>query len=112
MVPFGVSHYGVWAASKDDVPETLIAKIDNEKCMISILWSTSGIHRRLVWTKGMKYNSPCFCQLLFRMSSKRFAHRDAENIEKYSILLYLDKEPCIYLLGQNEHQGTSSSLVI
>jgi hypothetical protein len=30
-------HYGVWAASRDDVPETLVRKTDTEKSMISII---------------------------------------------------------------------------
>jgi hypothetical protein len=41
-----------------------MTKIDSEKCMISIIWSISGIHSLLALTNGMeyKYNSQSFCQ--------------------------------------------------
>jgi hypothetical protein len=57
-------YHGVWAASRDAVPETLMTKIDPEKCMISIIWSISGIHSLLALTKDVKYkfNSQYLCQ--------------------------------------------------
>jgi hypothetical protein len=39
-----------------------MTKIDTEKCIISIIWSISGIHSLHALTKGKKYNSECFCQ--------------------------------------------------
>jgi hypothetical protein len=64
LVLFGVFPlwHGVWAASRDKIPETPITKIDTEKCMISIIWSISGIHSLLALIKEMKYNSQYFCQ--------------------------------------------------
>jgi hypothetical protein len=52
----------VWAAFRDEVPETLMTKIDPGKCMISVIWSFSGIHGRLALTKGMTHNFHSFCQ--------------------------------------------------
>jgi hypothetical protein len=53
---------GVWAASRDELPETPMTKIDTEKSMISLIWSISRIQSLLALTKGMKYNSQYFCQ--------------------------------------------------
>jgi hypothetical protein len=39
-----------------------MTKIDTEKCMISIIWSFSGIHSLLALTKDMKYNSQYLSQ--------------------------------------------------
>jgi hypothetical protein len=60
-------HDGVWAASRDEIPEIPMAKIETEKCMISIIWSISGIHSLFALTKGMKYkyNFQSFCQHVF-----------------------------------------------
>jgi hypothetical protein len=53
---------GVWAASRENIPETPVTKIDSVKGMISIIWFISGIHSLLALAKGMKYNSQSFCQ--------------------------------------------------
>jgi hypothetical protein len=57
-------HYGVWAASTDEVPETPMTTIDTEKCMMLIISSISGIQSLLALTKftKYKYNSQYFCQ--------------------------------------------------
>jgi hypothetical protein len=48
-------HYGIETESRDEVREILMTKIGTEKCMISIIWSISGIHSLLALTKDMKY---------------------------------------------------------
>jgi hypothetical protein len=57
-----IVHYGVWAASRDEVQETLMTKIGIEKCMISIPWSISGIHSLFALNNSMKHSFKHFCQ--------------------------------------------------
>jgi hypothetical protein len=50
--------------SRDEELETRMTKIDNEKSLISVIWSISGIHSLLALTKRMKSNSEYFSQHL------------------------------------------------
>jgi hypothetical protein len=97
-------HYGVWAAFRDDIPETLMTEIDTEKFMISIIWSISGIHSLLPLTKAMKYkcNSSSFCQHIIPdiqhnicASSHRETLNDIlrpfDNVPAQNLRLYSDK---------------------
>jgi hypothetical protein len=95
VIPFGVSPlwYRVCAASRDEVPETSMRKIDSRKCMKSIIWSISGIHSLRALTEGMKYkyNSQYFCQhvipdIHIQQNICSSGHRTTLN----GILLYLD----------------------
>jgi hypothetical protein len=51
------SQDGVWPASRDEVTETRMTTIDTEKCMISVIWSISGIHSPFALIKGMKWQA-------------------------------------------------------
>jgi hypothetical protein len=52
------------AESRDTLPERVRRKIDTEKCLISVLWSFSGIHHLIDMPPGMKYNSSFFCDVV------------------------------------------------
>jgi hypothetical protein len=54
-------HDSIWASSRDEVPERVSQKIDTEKCLISLLWSVSGIHSLVDVPKGNTYHSTFFC---------------------------------------------------
>jgi hypothetical protein len=124
--------YHVSAASRDDVAETPMTKIDTEKFMILIIWSISGIHSLLALTKGLNDNSQHFCQHVIPeiqqsicSSSRREtlkpirlhlanapAHNSRLSSEKIeSANAQRVPYPC-YRPAQPQHQVTSSSLVI
>jgi hypothetical protein len=107
-------------------------KKDSEKCMISIIWCISGIHRRPALTKGTKYNSQYFCQrviLDIQQNICSSSRRKAGNGIRFSGILAMHqltirdflqktlnpqkpKEHLIHLIAQTQHQGTSFSLII
>jgi hypothetical protein len=86
--------YGVWTAFRDAIPETPMTRIETEKCMISILWSISGMHSQLAFTKGMKskYNSQYFCQHIIPDIQQNICSSSRRNILK-AILLHLGNAP-------------------
>jgi len=58
---FAYSEFGVWAASRDEVPDEVRTKVIR-KCMISLIWGVAGIQSLIAVPKGMKYNTEFFCQ--------------------------------------------------
>jgi hypothetical protein len=125
-------HFGIWAASRDEAPKTPMTKHDTENCMISIIWSISGIHSLLRLTKGMKYNSQYFCQHVIPHIQQNICSSSRRKSLK-DILLHLDKATAHnlrpssekiesakaqrvphapYSPDQTQHQVASSSLVI
>jgi hypothetical protein len=81
-----------------------MTKIDTGKCMISIIWSISGIQRLFALTKGLKYNSQYFCPDVIPDIQQRICSSSQENTEWYSILLHLDNAP--------DHNSRLSSEII
>jgi hypothetical protein len=59
---FEYFHHLYWAANPDDVPEIPKQKIQFEKCLIWILWRSTGIKSLLYVPKGMKYNTTFFVE--------------------------------------------------
>jgi transposase len=58
------SHDSIWTQSRDEVPERISQKIDTEKCLLSVLWSVSGIHSLTDVPKGSTYNSAFLCDIV------------------------------------------------
>jgi hypothetical protein len=88
------SYSSVWAASRDDVPETDMTEIDIVMGMISIIWSISGIHGLLTLTKGMKYNSQYFCQhVILDTHINQYICSSSRRKTLKEILLDLDNAP-------------------
>jgi hypothetical protein len=50
-----------WAPSRTTLPARKTQKIQTTKCLVSIIWSTSGIHSLLAWPAGMRYDPEFFC---------------------------------------------------
>jgi hypothetical protein len=86
---FGVSHYGVWMASRDEVPEIPMTELESDKCIISIIWSLSGIPSLLALIKGMKNNSQYFCQNVILDNQQSICSSSPRKTLK-GILLHLD----------------------
>jgi hypothetical protein len=55
-------HHSCWAANPDDVPEIPKPKIQSEKCLISIVWGSTGFKSLLYVPTGMKYNTTFFIE--------------------------------------------------
>jgi histone-lysine N-methyltransferase SETMAR len=58
------SHESIWVQSRDEVPERITQKIDAEKCLLSVLWSVTGIHSPIDVPKGTTYNSAFLCDVV------------------------------------------------
>jgi hypothetical protein len=50
--PFYDFHDSAWAVPRHELPQYIQQKIDTENCLVSILWSVSGIHSLLDVPKG------------------------------------------------------------
>jgi hypothetical protein len=53
-----------WPESRDTLPERIRRKIRTNKCLISVLWSVTGIHHLIDVPPGMKYSSSFFCDVV------------------------------------------------
>jgi hypothetical protein len=60
LFDFGYLHSGVWARSREEVPERIKQKMDTEKCGISIIWFVNRIHSLFDVPKDIAYNSTFF----------------------------------------------------
>jgi hypothetical protein len=47
----------VWAASRDELSQSIKQKIDTKRCLVSTFWSVNGIHGLLGVLKGTTYNT-------------------------------------------------------
>jgi hypothetical protein len=81
-------HSGLSDASRDEVPENLVATMDTKMCMILMISSVSGIHGRLTLTKGMKCNSQYFRQYVIPNIQQNFCSSSRRKILN-GILLHL-----------------------
>jgi histone-lysine N-methyltransferase SETMAR len=69
-----------------------MTKLDTGMCMISIIWSISGIQSGLALTKGMKYNSEHFCRHVIPDIRQNIYSSSRIKTLK-DILLHLDNAP-------------------
>jgi hypothetical protein len=85
-------HSGVWAASREEVLETAMTKLETEKHMISTIWSLSGIHSVLTLAKDMKCISQYFCQHLI-LDIQQHNCPSSHKMTLKGILLHLRNAP-------------------
>jgi hypothetical protein len=57
LVLFEYFHHSRWAANPDEVPEIPKQTVQSEKCLVSIMWGSTGIKSLLYVPKSMKYNT-------------------------------------------------------
>jgi hypothetical protein len=120
----------IWAHSREEVPERLSQKIDWEKCLVSILWSVTGIRSLVDVPRGTAYNSAFLCEIIVpslvdgicshsRRKSLKGLYLHLDNALPHiirgaplNVFAQQKSNECLTRLrAQTWHQATSSSLV-
>jgi hypothetical protein len=127
---FEYPHAAVWATLRDEVPERIKQKTDNEKSLVSIVWFINGIHSPLDVPRGIANINPFFYDsIVFGFVESICAHSQRKTVR--DIMMHLDNarrhnsriftkcleqfrpvELHIQFIPQTQHQVASSSLDI
>jgi hypothetical protein len=85
-------HDSAWAASRATLPTRTARKIGSKKCLISIIWSTSGIHSLLVLPAGVRYDAEFFCASVLSDVEKNLCQGSRRKTLR-GIYLHFDNAP-------------------